>query len=59
MAVVPAGKTTEEGEDVPDLEKEPQKEEVEVVNETMFTFDQFEQVLRSFLATRLYTVRLN
>ncbi|KAI0649834.1 timeless protein-domain-containing protein [Trametes meyenii] len=38
------GKTTEEGEGVPDVEEEePQKEEEEVVNETMFTFDQFEQ----------------
>ncbi|KAI0357683.1 timeless-domain-containing protein [Trametes cingulata] len=40
-----AGKTTEEGEGVPDVEEEePQREEEEeVVNETMFTFDQFEQ----------------
>ncbi|KAI0672215.1 timeless-domain-containing protein [Trametes maxima] len=39
-----AGKTTEEGEGVPDVEEdEPQKEEEDVVNETMFTFDQFEQ----------------
>ncbi|KAI0366585.1 timeless-domain-containing protein [Pilatotrama ljubarskyi] len=40
-----AGKTTEEGEGVPDVEEEEpqQEEEEEVVNETMFTFDQFEQ----------------
>ncbi|KAL1947016.1 hypothetical protein VTO73DRAFT_13977 [Trametes versicolor] len=37
-------KSTEEGEGVPDVEEEPQqREEEEVVNETMFTFDQFEQ----------------
>ncbi|KAI9060063.1 timeless-domain-containing protein [Trametes sanguinea] len=39
-----AGKTTEEGEGVPDVEEEePQQEEEEVIDETMFTFDQFEQ----------------
>lgn len=60
MVVVPAGKTTEEGEGVPDVEEEePQKEEEEVVNETMFTFDQFEQVRRNSLATRRYAVILN
>ncbi|OSD01035.1 timeless-domain-containing protein [Trametes coccinea BRFM310] len=38
------GKTTEEGEGVPDVEEEePQEEEEEVIDETMFTFDQFEQ----------------
>ncbi|KAI0634374.1 timeless-domain-containing protein [Trametes polyzona] len=39
-----AGKTTEEGEGVPDVEEEePQQEEEEVIDETIFTFDQFEQ----------------
>ncbi|CDO77442.1 hypothetical protein BN946_scf184857.g49 [Trametes cinnabarina] len=39
-----SGKTTEEGEGVPDVEEEePQQEEEEVIDETMFTFDQFEQ----------------
>ncbi|KAI0657606.1 timeless-domain-containing protein [Cubamyces menziesii] len=36
------GKSTEEGEGVPDVEEEPQQEEEEVIDETMFTFDQYE-----------------
>ena len=39
------GKNVPEGEGVPDVEEEPEdREEEEVINETMFTFDQFEQV---------------
>lgn len=35
---------------MPDVEEEPQQqEEEEVVNETMFTFDQFEQVREFFM----------
>ncbi|KAI8989035.1 timeless-domain-containing protein [Trametes punicea] len=39
------GKSTEEGEGVPDVEEEePQQEEEEdIIDETIFTFDQFEQ----------------
>lgn len=48
--VVSVAKSTEEGEGVPDVEEEPQQqEEEEVVNETMFTFDQFEQVRGFFM----------
>ena len=42
--VLVAKKTTEDG-DVPDVEEEAESEE-EVVKETMFTFDQFEQVCK-------------
>ena len=40
-----------EGEGVPDVEEEPEeKEEEQMINETMFTFDQFERVCFSFLS---------
>ena len=39
------GKSVPEGEGVPDVEEEAEdRDEEEVINETMFTFDQFEQV---------------
>ena len=31
---------------MPDVEEEPQQEEEEVIDETMFTFDQYEHVSR-------------
>ena len=43
--ILGAGKNVPEGEGVPDVEEEPEeKEEEQVINETMFTFDQFERV---------------
>ncbi|OJT12212.1 Topoisomerase 1-associated factor 1 [Trametes pubescens] len=52
-------KSTEEGEGVPDVEEEPQQEEEEeVVNETMFTFDQFEQRFVHVDVTRTLLVYL-
>ena len=40
-----AGKNVPEGEGVPDVEEEPEdKEEEQMINETMFTFDQVERV---------------
>ena len=47
-----------EGEGVPDVEEEePQdKEEEEMVNETMFSFDQFEQVRGSFAPSAIFTL---
>ena len=41
-----SGKNVPEGEGVPDVEEEepPQKDEDEVINEQIFTFDQFEHV---------------
>ena len=39
-----------EGEGVPDVEEEPEeKEEEQMINETMFTFDQFERVCCPYL----------
>ncbi|KAH9851033.1 timeless-domain-containing protein [Lenzites betulinus] len=54
------GKETEEGEGVPDVEEEePQQgDEEEVINETMFTFSQFEQRFVHSEVTRTLLVYL-
>ncbi|KAI0827274.1 timeless protein-domain-containing protein [Trametes gibbosa] len=55
----PRGKETEEGEGVPDVEEEPQQgDEEEVINETMFTFSQFEQRFVHSEVTRTLLVYL-
>ncbi|KAH9903300.1 timeless-domain-containing protein [Cubamyces lactineus] len=54
-----AGKSTEEGEGVPDVEEEePQQEDEEVIDETMFTFDQFEHRFVHSEVTRTLLVYL-